>query len=147
MILMAEAKKGFSKDGRLMHYSVGAIIKKDKKYLLIDRATEPFGFAGIAGHVDVGENPEQALVREVKEESGLTVVRYALITERLFDRNKCSNGVNVHYWYLYMCGVTGDLEWNKREAKSIGYHTLEQMRELKLELVWKYWFKDVLHII
>jgi ADP-ribose pyrophosphatase YjhB (NUDIX family) len=63
-----------SKDGQPMHYSVGALIQKDGKYLLIDREIKPYGYAGPAGHIDEGETKEQALVREVKEETGLGIL-------------------------------------------------------------------------
>ena len=43
-------------NGQILHYSVGALIKKDGKYLLIDRVNPPFGLAGLAGHVDIGES-------------------------------------------------------------------------------------------
>ena len=58
---MSNPKQGKSKDGKLMHYSVGALIKKDGKYLLIDRVKPPLGFAGIAGHIDEGEDEIKAL--------------------------------------------------------------------------------------
>ncbi len=50
--------------GAQMHFSVGAVIEVGGKYLLIDRDMEPFGFAGIAGHIDEGETPEEALFRK-----------------------------------------------------------------------------------
>lgn len=53
-------------DGKVHHYSVGALIELNGKYLLIDRAIPPLGFAGVAGHIDEGEAPEHALAREVE---------------------------------------------------------------------------------
>ena len=76
---MATAKTTLTPDGQKMHYSVGAVIERNGLYLLIDRAKPPFGFAGIAGHVDEGESAEQAIIREVREESGLVVKRYSLV--------------------------------------------------------------------
>jgi len=42
---------GKSTNGDALHYSVGALIKQREKFLLIERATEPFGFAVLAGHI------------------------------------------------------------------------------------------------
>jgi ADP-ribose pyrophosphatase YjhB (NUDIX family) len=75
---MAVPKLGKSKNGKQMHYSVGAVIKRDGKYLLIDRKKPPLGFAGVAGHIDEGEDEIQALFREVEEESGLKIKEYKI---------------------------------------------------------------------
>lgn len=55
--------------------TVGAIIEKDGKILLVERNTEPFkGYWAIpGGHIDFGEMAEQAIIREAKEETGLDI--------------------------------------------------------------------------
>lgn len=129
--------------GERMHYSVGALIERDGKYLLIDRAVPPLGFAGVAGHVDEGEDAPQSLEREVKEESGLEINNYKLLFEEELDWNWCSKGVKSHYWYLFKCDVSGELERSKRETKSIGWYNGEEIKKLNLEPVWEYWFKKL----
>lgn len=142
-----EPKTGASKNGQPMHYSVGAVIKRDGKYLLIDRRYEPLGFAGLAGHIDEGEGPEQALVREVKEESGLKIEKYYLLYCGRVEGNSCHWGINVHYWYLYACEASGEAVWNKEEEKSMGWYAAEQIKEMqkngKFEPVWERWFKKL----
>lgn len=129
-----------STKGKPMHYSVGAVIQRNGKYLLIDRVNPPFGFAGLAGHIDEGETPEEALQREVKEESGLIVEEYRLLYEEERDGNICSKGIDVHYWYLYECIVEGEIKHNTKETKSIGWYTKEEIKKLTVEQVWTYWF-------
>ena len=126
-----------------MHYSVGAVIRNDGKYLLIDRVHPPFGFAGPAGHVDEDETPEIALKREVEEESGLLIESYKLLFEEELDWNWCNKGIKVHYWYLYDCKVSGELKQNFAETKSISWYTKNNIGQLKLEPVWEYWFKKI----
>lgn len=138
---MGKPKKGRAKDGGQMHYSVGAIIQQKGKYLLINRAVPPFGFAGIAGHVDENEEPVEALKREVKEESGLTVRKADLLAEEEINGNWCSKGIHVHYWYLFKCTATGKITRNIRETKSIKWYTREEIKNLTLEPVWAYWFE------
>jgi len=138
---MAIPKLGTSKKGQPMHYSVGAIIKRGDKYLLVDRVKPPYGFAALAGHIDEGENPKQALFREVKEESGLKILNYKLLFEEELDWNWCSKGVGVHHWYLYECEVEGDIKENKLETKSIGWFSKSELEKLNIEKVWAYWFK------
>lgn len=140
---MAIPKLGISKKGQPMHYSVGALIKKGNKYLLIDRVKPPYGFAGLAGHIDEGENAEQTLLREVMEESGLKVLNYKCLFEEELDWNVCSKCVGIHYWYLYECEVEGDIKRNELETKSIGWFSKSELKKLTLEPVWMYWFKKL----
>ncbi|HDN83322.1 MAG TPA: NUDIX hydrolase [Candidatus Altiarchaeales archaeon] len=55
--------------------TVDAVIIKDKKIVLIRRKNEPFKdfWALPGGFVEYGETVEQAILREVKEETGLDV--------------------------------------------------------------------------
>lgn len=139
-------KKGTSKDGKAMHYSAGAVIEKDGKIFLIDRAVPPLGFAGPAGHIDEGEEPEESLKREVKEETGLDVTQMELLFNEELDWNWCSKGVGVHQWYLYKCQVSGEINRNKRETKSAGWYDKSEIKKLRLEPVWEYWFTKLGYI-
>lgn len=139
---MNTAKQGRSKEGKVMHYSVGAVIERKEKYLLINRANIPYGWAGIAGHIDEGEDPLTALKRELKEESGLTLEKATLLYEEEC-KNTCSKGRNIHYWYLYVCQVSGKVLRNERETKAIGWYTKEEVKKIKLEPIWKYWLKKM----
>ncbi len=140
---MGIPKIGLSKEKKEMHYSVGALIKKDGKYLLIDRAKPPFGFAGLAGHIDEGETKTEALFREVKEESGLKVEKYQLLFKEELDWNTCNKRIGVHYWHLFKCEASGEIRKYSSEEKSIGWYTKEQIVDLKLEPVWEYWFRKL----
>ncbi len=140
---MSKPKKDQNQDGQLKHYSVGALIKRNNKYLLIDRINFPFGFAGLAGHIDEGENKIQALKREIKEESGLKINSYKLLFEEELNWNSCSKGVPIHYWYLFKCNVSGKIKQNYIETKSIKWYTVDEIKKLNLEKVWEYWFKKL----
>ncbi len=126
-----------------MHFSVGALIEQEGKYLLIERAVPPLGFAGVAGHVDEGEDERQAVVREVKEEVGFEARDPKLLFEEELDWNWCSKGVTSHYWYFFHCPVSGDLARSMRETKSAGWYSKEEIKNLTLEPVWEYWFKKL----
>lgn len=143
---MGIPKVGLSIKKKEMHYSVGALIEMDGKYLLIDRAKPPFGFAGLAGHIDEGETEIEALIREVEEESGLKVEEYKLLFEEEVGWNVCNKGVTGHFWYLFKCEVSGEIKIDSEEEKSIGWYSKKEIKNLKLEPVWEYWFRKLVII-
>ncbi len=58
-----------------------AYIEKDDKYLMLLRNKRENDmnknkYLGIGGHVEDGETPDEALIREIKEETNLDVIHY-----------------------------------------------------------------------
>ena len=56
-------------------------IEKDGKYLMMHRVKKKNDinkdkWIGVGGHFEYGESPEECLLREVKEETGLTLLDY-----------------------------------------------------------------------
>ncbi len=126
-----------------MATSVGAIIKRNGKYLIMDRVFPPHGFSFVSGHVEKNQTPEQALKAEVKEESGLTLTKYKKIINKKFlkfDRDSFHNG---HYWYIYTCTANGKVKKYDHEAKSMRWYSKKQIKKLKLVPVAKYVFKKL----
>lgn len=142
---MSMPKIGTDSNGNPMHYSVGALIEKDGAYFFIDRAIPPLCMACPAGHIDEGEEHAEAIIREVKEETGFEIVETTLVAEHEFIKNNpCSKGVGSHYWYLYRCTVGKRAEdfSNEKEVKSSCWLTPEEIYALdNLEEVWRYWFE------
>lgn len=131
---------GTSRDGRLMHYSVGAIIEDHGRFLLMDRMFEPYGWASMAGHVDEGEDFLTALMREGREELGTNLISMQFLREQELSWNYCRSA-DVHYWQLYRAMVDRlQVAVNPHEAKSWGWFSREEMAKMPLEPVWKHWF-------
>lgn len=124
------------------HFTAGAIIEKNGKYLLIERVNYPFGFAGIAGHIDYNETPEQAIEREIEEETNLDVVSCKLLFHKILKWNKCLLGADMHEWFLFKCKVKGELVKDE-ESKRIEWFSKEQIKKLELEESYKYWFRKL----
>ncbi|RLC38481.1 hypothetical protein DRH27_02170 [Candidatus Falkowbacteria bacterium] len=128
-----------------MHKSVGAIIKNDKnEILMIERMKYPFGWACPAGHIEKDETPEQALKREILEETGLKVNNYKLLFHEFLSWNTCSRGVKGHDWYLYeILDWEGKIKRSKSEAKQIKWIAVNDFNKLKFEEAYSYWFKKL----
>lgn len=126
-----------------MHYTAGAIIERDGKYLLIDRELPPFGWAGVAGHLANGEDPDDAIVRKVREEVNLDVVNAQKILTEEVPWNTCREGTDCHLWHMYQCETRGEVRIALEGAKAHDWFSKERIAELKLELVWDYWLKKL----
>ena len=83
----------------------GAAIERDGCLLLQRRTTEPFkslwGLPG--GHVEPDEDPEQAVIRETREETGLQVAVDSLLGVFFFDDHPKGWGVFI----VYRCSIVG----------------------------------------
>jgi mutator protein MutT len=91
---------------------VGAVIVHQGRVVLIRRGKEPLRGRWVVpgGTVEWGEGLEDAVVREIQEETGLTVRPLALLT--VFDRiDRDQSGVHYHYVILdYLCEwISGEL--------------------------------------
>lgn len=105
--------------------SVYIIIRKDGKILLQRRQGTKLwcGFLALpAGHIDEGENPYQAMVREMKEELGINITESDLINTMVAQRNCTDNG--KQYYDIYF-----DLKEYNQTAKIMEPHKCS-------ELVW-----------
>ncbi len=88
---------------------VGAVIVEDGRVLLVRRGHEPMkGHWSLPGGLlELGESLADGVVREVKEETGLTVEPVELI--ELLDRiHRLGERVQYHYVIAdYLCRVAG----------------------------------------
>ncbi len=113
-----------------MRVTVGAIIVKKDRILLLKRNHKPFKdfwcFPG--GHVENGETAEKAIVREVKEETGLRFKpKFYCYNDEIFKRIK---------WYalsiIFKGSVGGKINFPKREVKDVGWFKFKEARKLEL---------------
>ncbi|WP_020183192.1 dihydroneopterin triphosphate diphosphatase [Methylotenera sp. 1P/1] len=74
--------------------------------LIMERADKPGYWQSVTGSIELGETPEQAAVREVKEETGLDALAYN------FQDWHTSNVYEIypHWRYRYAAGVTENIE-------------------------------------
>lgn len=100
-------------------------IEKDGKYLMLHRTKKKKDinknkWLGVGGRFEEGESPEECIVREVKEETGLILKNYQLRGIVTYISNKWETE------YMYVFTATefegniiecdeGDLEWIEKE--------------------------------
>lgn len=100
-------------------------IEKEDSYLMLHRIKKEKDinkdkWIGVGGHFEPGESPEECLLREVREETGLTLTSWRLRGIITFGTDSCE----TEYMFLYTAdGYTGTLtdcsegvlEWVKKE--------------------------------
>lgn len=86
---MAERNGGIT-----MRMTTLCYIEQDGKYLMLHRTKKKKDinkdkWIGVGGHAEEGEGPEECLLREVKEETGLTLTSYQFRGLITFISNEC----------------------------------------------------------
>lgn len=110
-----------------MIFSSLCYIEKDGKYLMLHRTKKKIDinknkWIGIGGKFEAGESPEECIVREVKEETGLTLNSYKLrgiityISKTWETEYVCLFTSKDFSGQIIECNE-GDLEWiDKKEV-------------------------------
>lgn len=101
-------------------------IERDNRYLMLHRVKKAGDenrgkWIGVGGHFEKGESPEDCLLREVREETGLTLTDYAFRGIVTF----VSDDHEAEYMHLFTAtGFTGEIidcdegaiEWIDKDA-------------------------------
>lgn len=104
------------------HESVGIFIfNENNDVLLFERIIYPFALAIPAGHLDVDEEPERAVKREIFEETGLKISGLKLFSKEDVLGDKCRRGADNHTWHLYTTKIkkTDKIKLNDEGIKPI----------------------------
>lgn len=126
---------------------MGAVVLLDGRVLLVRRGKEPLHGRWVipGGTVELGETLEEALVREVEEETGLVVRPREVLL--VFDRIQRDQGrVQYHYVIIdYLCEYVSGTPRAGSDAEAVAvvspedldaYDLPPQARELVLD-VWR----------
>ena len=100
-------------------------IEKDGKYLMLHRIKKKSDinqgkWIGVGGHFEEGESPEECLIREVQEETGLFLTQYAFrgivtfATDVQQTEYMCLYTANAFEGELTACNE-GELAWIDKE--------------------------------
>ena len=102
--------------------SVAAVIVNEKnEVLLLDHVLRPFFNWGIpGGFINAGEQPETAISREIREETGLELESVKMIRIRTTNR---------HVEILFRAGAVGAAAVKSREINGLGWFRVGEMPE------------------
>lgn len=118
-------------DSKTPLIAVDAIIVKDDCVVLIKRKNPPFQdyYALPGGCVEIGEYVEEAVVREVKEETGLEVQveRFSGIYD---DPNRDPRGHVISI--AYICKVIGGELKADSDAKDVSCMPIKEIKKIEL---------------
>jgi 8-oxo-dGTP pyrophosphatase MutT (NUDIX family) len=115
----------------LLYPGVGAVIPDKGGRILLQERSSGEGWSIPGGAIEPGEHPEQALIREVCEETGLIVrpEKIVLVVGGSQYRYQYPNGDWVEFTGLiYLCTVTGESSQPlDAETKSLRYFSRAEM--------------------
>ena len=118
------------------HPASSAILERDGRYLLVRRRNPPaadmFAFPG--GRAEPGETPEQTAIREMAEETGLTVHNPRLYAAYDLKSHHSDGGIASHY-FLSVFRVEGDSQTvavAADDALELGWYTIAEIRTLSV---------------
>ena len=132
------------------HFTASALIKNDegKVLLVYHKKLDVWLYPG--GHIEANETPDEAVVREVKEETGLDVKivgnrgtslndgeedvsvlynPFVILCERIKSKNE-----HYHIDMVYVCKIIKEqkLEHNRSESKGIGFFGVNDIETIPL---------------
>ena len=93
--------------------NVAAILRNRRGEILVcERLDHDGAWQFPQGGIDDGETPEQALVREVREEIGVAAADFAIVERRgpyryLYDNGRRKRGFDGKVQFYFLCEFTG----------------------------------------
>ena len=103
--------------------SAAALITNDAgKVLLLDHHIRPSSGWGLpGGFLEHGEQPEEGIRREIREETGLELAHLKLLRTRI---------VRTHLEILFRAAASGEPEIKSREIRGFGWFGRDELPEL-----------------
>lgn len=121
----------------LWHREIAVWVMNERYEILLQRRSAnkkqyPNKYAVCAGHIDLGEEPKVAAIRELEEETGLKVEEKDLIDIDVFVNKQKENN---HFKYTYLIFTNREIEemtMQEEEVSELKYITLTELENMIL---------------
>ena len=98
-------------------YGAAAVILKDGKILAVSRKDDPTDFGLPGGKVNPSESPEDACIRELREETGLVATELREIYTGVDDNGKLAKAFLIlDYYGEIHSSEEGKVRWVNRDV-------------------------------
>ena len=129
------------KDNKIIHKAVGLVVFDKKGRILMQKRSQTKDlYPGVwtvsaSGHVDLGEESKEAILREAKEEIGLQLnLRDIIFLNKSLVRSIKETELMVHFYTI----SDGPFKFNKQEIQKLAWFSkqeiLRKMRDRKIKL-------------
>jgi ADP-ribose pyrophosphatase YjhB (NUDIX family) len=110
---------------------VRGVVFRDGKILLVQERSDGL-WTLPGGWADVGDSPDDAVVREVREESGFETRATKLLA--LLDRNRHGHPPHVNHIYkvFFRCKIVGGSPVTSHEIMDVGFFAEDEIPDLSL---------------
>ncbi len=109
-----------------------AVIREGKILLVKEYSDGHWSLPG--GWADVGDTPSQAIIREVREESGFDVQIESVVG--IYDANRVPNKKWMPFYHayklLFLCSVTGGAAQTSHETPDVGFFAPDDLPPLSI---------------
>jgi ADP-ribose pyrophosphatase len=124
-------------NGIPFHITVAALFIHDEKILIIKKSDPAYDhkYSIVAGHLENGESPRSALLREVREELGMTLIDFKFLRKEIGVKDLCRYGLNLHDWYIFCSDEYIDVDSVNFDSSEIeglewvSFHELNNIRD------------------
>jgi 8-oxo-dGTP pyrophosphatase MutT (NUDIX family) len=94
--------RSWTAGGQLWHETAGIFVRDGDRFLFFERTRFPYALTVPAGHVDAGEPPAAAAVRELREEVSLAAPSVTAVGTADVVGDTCRRGADAHRWHAFL---------------------------------------------
>ena len=132
----------------LLHRAFSVVIFSSKGEILLQKRRDSNKWCVISGHVDFGETVEQAVIREIQEETNCSsaINRLIGIYSSPSSQTYYRDNTQVQYVTLYFEAVLTSaisLDYNNAETGKLKFFEFNELPE-DLDTINPYWLTDAL---